>query len=520
MSDSDLMFNDEPHDEPQDGGTATDETTVKPWRILVVDDEEQVHKITTLVLQNCVFDGRGVDLSHAYSMADAKELIANAEPFALALVDVVMETDDAGLRLVQFIREELQDQDIRIVLRTGQPGQAPEETVIHRYDINDYKNKTELTSTKLKTLMFSTLRSYRDIQTIKRNRQGLYRLIDATGKIVDKDQLAKFSSTVLEEVSTLLNLEDEAICAHALDAVAATSKEHHYQILAATGKFRAQMEKHHALPPDVIKCFSQAHDVHHSFYAEDAYIGYYQTPQAGENFLYVKPQSPLDKMDIHLLDMYVRCVAITHHNLKQKELIHKSRQEMVYVLSETIEQRRPNEANHVRRVSQMSLALAKAAGVSSVMCERIKLASALHDIGTIALEDTLLEFRELFNDDQRQTMQTHAAIGEAILGRSKRPVLMLASVIAGQHHEHWDGHGYPNQLKGEEIDLAARIVAIADVIDAMSTDRAYRKALSDDEIKQYIAEQKGKQFDPDLAELALRILPQLYAIRDGLPDAA
>ncbi len=518
MSDSDLMFSDEPQDE--DVGDLESTTCKTPWRILVVDDEEQVHKITTLVLQNSDFDGRGVELSHAYSMAEAKKVVSENAPFALALVDVVMETDDAGLRLVQYIREDLKDHDIRIVLRTGQPGQAPEETVIHKYDINDYKNKTELTSTKLKTLLFSTLRSYRDIQTIKRNRRGLYRLIDATGKIVDKDQLAKFSCTVLEEVSTLLNLEDEAICAHASDTVSATTHKHHYHILAATGKFREQMEQHHALPPDVIECFDQAHQKHHSFSSEDAYIGYYQTPQAGENFLYVKPQTPLERMDIHLLDMYVRCVAITHHNLKQKELINKSRQEMVYVLSETIEQRRPNEANHVRRVSMMSLKLAQAAGVSKVMCERIKLASALHDIGTIALEDTLLEFRDTFNDEQRQTMQTHAAIGQAILGRSKRPVLLLASVIAGQHHERWDGTGYPNQLKGDAIDLAARIVCIADVIDAMSTDRTYRKAFSDEEIKQYIAEQAGKQFDPKLAELTLTILPELYAIRDGLPDAA
>ena len=519
MSDSDLMFSDEPHDDdvPESEGSSG---TSEAWRILVVDDEEQVHKITTLVLQNCDFDGRGVEMAHAYSMAEAKEMVKNEEPFALALVDVVMETDDAGLRLVQHIREDLEDHDIRIVLRTGQPGQAPEETVIHKYDINDYKNKTELTSTKLKTLLFSTLRSYRDIQTIKRNRQGLYRLIEATSKIVDKDQLAKFSSTVLEEVSTLLNLGDEAICAHALDALAATSKQKHYQILAATGKFKEQMDHHLELPEEVVKCFTQARDQKASYYDEDAYVGYYQTPQAGENFLYVKPQALLDRMDIHLLDMYVRCVAITHHNLKQKEVIHKSRQEMVYVLSETIEQRRPNEANHVRRVSLISQRLAEAAGLTPIMCERIKLASALHDIGTIALEDTLLECKDIFTDEQRDVMQTHSAIGEAILGRSKRPVLILASVIAGQHHEHWDGQGYPNGLKGEDIDIAARIVGIADCIDAMSTDRAYRKAFTDDEIKQFIAEQLGKQFDPKLGQLTLDVLPDLFAIRDGLPDAA
>lgn len=209
MSDSDLLFG---QDEPVEDVISTEETfPTHVWRILIVDDEEQVHKVTSLVLNKCKFDNDPIELVHAYSMKEATEIMHEQAPFALALVDVVMETDDAGLRLVQYIREELKDEDIRLVLRTGQPGQAPEETVIARYDINDYKNKTELTSTKLKTLLYSALRSYRDIRTIAANRQGLFNLIAATSKIVDTDQLPVFASAVLEEVGTLLNLESDAV---------------------------------------------------------------------------------------------------------------------------------------------------------------------------------------------------------------------------------------------------------------------------------------------------------------------
>ncbi|MFT6152944.1 MAG: CheY-like chemotaxis protein, partial [Bermanella sp.] len=220
MSDLDLLFG---HDDSSENIKTVDiEQTDNVWRVLIVDDEDEVHKVTSLVLNRCKFDGDPVELVHAYSMKEACEILNKQTPFALALIDVVMETDDAGLRLVQYIRETLKDDDIRLVLRTGQPGQAPEETVIARYDINDYKNKTELTSTKLKTLLYSAFRSYRDIRTIIANRQGLFNLITATSKIVDTDQLPIFAGAVLEEVGTLLNLDSEAVCTHTpLDAIAA-----------------------------------------------------------------------------------------------------------------------------------------------------------------------------------------------------------------------------------------------------------------------------------------------------------
>lgn len=508
MSDSDLLFGDEPqeNEQPKESGPTA---ATQSWRVLIVDDEEQVHKITALVLQNCRFDGGDIELTHAYSMAEAQTILSEQEPFALALIDVVMETDDAGLRLVEYIRETLNNVEIRLVLRTGQPGQAPEAEVIRKYDINDYKNKTELTSTKLKTLLYSTLRSYRDITAIRSNRQGLFRLIEATSKIVDESQLGHFFGGVLEEIRTVLNLEEGALCARVLDAVAAHTLSKQYEVLAATGRF--QEDTHH-LPPDVLDSFEKARRNSQGFYEEEIYVGYYQTPSVGENFLYVKPTRLLDKMDVHLLDMYMRCVAVTHHNLKQKEVIHRSRLEMVYVLSEAIEHRNPNESSHIRRVSLIANHIAQGLGLSDISCERIKLASALHDIGFIGVADDLITFKGQFTEEQRKAVQAHSLMGEAILGQSQRPVLRLASIIAGQHHEHWDGQGYPKQLKGEEIHEAARITAVADAIEEMSSNKPYRKALPLEDIQKHISEQLGKQFDPNIGQEALDMLPQLIAL--------
>lgn len=517
MSDSDLLFG---HDEPtEEDNEPETPSSGRVWRILIVDDEEQVHKVTTLVLNQCKFEGNPIELVHAYSMKEAKEILQQQPSFALALIDVVMETDDAGLRLVQFIREDLKDDDIRLVLRTGQPGQAPEETVIARYDINDYKNKTELTSTKLKTLLYSALRSYRDIRIIAANRQGLFNLIAATSKIIDTDQLPVFSSAVLEEVGTLLDLDSDAICTHTpIDAIAAKAEDQQYSILAATGSIKECLQRSHKLPKEITEYFDKAKSAHGPLHHNNVFVGYYNTPVVGENLLYVKPHTPLDKMGQHLLDIYTRCVAITHYNLHNKDKIQKSRQELVYTLSETIEKRIPDKSNHVRRVSEMTYLMAKKAGLNDNTCERLKLAAPLHDIGTIGIDDTVLTKQGVFTAEDRDAMRPHTDIGQSILSKSERPVLKIASIMAAQHHERWNGSGYPKGLKGEDIDLSARILGIVDTIDALGSHKSYRQAYLPNDIIALLKREKGELFDPVLTDHALELMNDFQRLRLMHPD--
>lgn len=145
------------------------------WKVLIVDDEEQVHKITKISLDNFVYKNKNIEFLSAFSSAQAKQILHSNQDIVLILLDVVMESDDAGLELVKYIRENLNNNMVRIILRTGQPGMAPEEKVIRDYDINDYKSKTELTSNKLFTTMLSTIRSYDNIMMLlteqKRNQE-------------------------------------------------------------------------------------------------------------------------------------------------------------------------------------------------------------------------------------------------------------------------------------------------------------------------------------------------------------
>ncbi|WP_343845190.1 PP2C family protein-serine/threonine phosphatase [Bowmanella denitrificans] len=144
-----------------------------PWKVLVVDDDEEVHVLTRLVLRDLVFEGRPLQLLSARSGIQAREVLTSESNIALVLLDVVMESDDAGLQLVKYIRRELHNDAVRIILRTGQPGHAPEQEVILKYDINDYKEKTELTLQKLLTAVVSSLRSYKYIEQVVQLNQEL-----------------------------------------------------------------------------------------------------------------------------------------------------------------------------------------------------------------------------------------------------------------------------------------------------------------------------------------------------------
>ncbi|HEY9607487.1 MAG TPA: adenylate/guanylate cyclase domain-containing protein [Allocoleopsis sp.] len=159
------------------------------WKILVVDDEAEIHNVTQLVLNDFTFEDKPITFISAYSGEEAKTLIEQHPDTALILLDVVMETDDAGLEVVKYIRDVLSNLIVRIILRTGQPGQAPEDVVIIHYDINDYKTKTELTTRKLFTAVVTALRAFRTLTKLEASRRELAQIAQASARFVPRQFL-------------------------------------------------------------------------------------------------------------------------------------------------------------------------------------------------------------------------------------------------------------------------------------------------------------------------------------------
>lgn len=182
-----------------------------PWKILIVDDESEVHTISRLILKDLVFDGHPIHLLNAYSAIQAKEILEQESNIALILLDVVMETESSGLELVNFVRNTLNNQSVRIILRTGHPGKAPESQVIFDYDINDYKSKNELTARKLVTATISALRAYRSLKNLEVSRRGLEMILESTDSLFEFSSLNQFAKGVLFQLTSFLSTEPAGI---------------------------------------------------------------------------------------------------------------------------------------------------------------------------------------------------------------------------------------------------------------------------------------------------------------------
>ncbi|MCI5133262.1 MAG: DUF3369 domain-containing protein, partial [Candidatus Electrothrix sp. EH2] len=213
----------------------------QPWKILVVDDEPSVHTLTRLILKRMEFAGRKVQIFSAFSAQEAKDFLHKEDNIAVALVDVVMESDHAGLDLVNYIREELGNRYVRLIIRTGQAGSAPEREVINHYDIDDYKDKTELTAQKMYTTIRSALKAYRDIMIIDSNRQGLERILEATPGLYlpNFDSVDQFFQGVLQQLIGLCQLgKNGLLCT--INGFISTFDSNHARLRAGTGDFSLQ----------------------------------------------------------------------------------------------------------------------------------------------------------------------------------------------------------------------------------------------------------------------------------------
>lgn len=200
------------------------------------------------------------------------------------------------------------------------------------------------------------------------------------------------------------------------------------------------------------------------------------------------------------------------------EEIEKTQQEIIYRMGEIGESRSKETGNHVRRVAEYSKLLALKAGLDEKEANLIADASPMHDIGKVAIPDSVLHKPGSLNDAEWLVMRSHSSIGHKVLSGSDRPLLNAASIIAHEHHEKYSGGGYPSGLVGEDIHIYARIVTIADVFDALGSDRVYKKAWSLDKIINLLKEEKGKHFDPRLVELFLDNLDDFLVIRDRYQD--
>ena len=303
-----------------------------PWIIGIIDDEPGMHEVTKLALSRVEILGRPLTFVSAYDATEGYNIIKDNPNMALVLLDVVMETEDAGLKLVKRIREELKNKFVQIILRTGQPGFAPEEQVIIDYEINAYKTKSELTRAKLFTALASGIRSYRQITALEKSRQGLRAIIDASSNLLQERSVFDFSSGVLNQIGALFNIEAEsifcvsqrpqngpsAIISSQSDDYVVVAASHKYQPLF--GKGLAKLNSEDCAIQAVHKVLKQkAH-----LFNDDFSCLYLSTPSLWEGVIVAEKAAKLKLVDQELLQVFCMNVAVGLENAKFFNYLNKA----------------------------------------------------------------------------------------------------------------------------------------------------------------------------------------------------
>ncbi len=204
--------------------------------------------------------------------------------------------------------------------------------------------------------------------------------------------------------------------------------------------------------------------------------------------------------------------------IELNDAIEETQREIIYTMGEIGETRSKETGHHVKRVALYSEKLALLYGLSHEESELLKTASPMHDIGKVAISDGILNAPRKLTKEEFEIMKTHAQIGFEMLCKSNQPIIKAAAIVAGEHHEKYDGTGYPRGLKGEDIHIYGRITALADVFDALGSDRVYKKAWPLEKILEHFDAQSAKHFDPQLVKLFKENLDQFLDIRDKYKD--
>src|SRR5438105_3518558 len=284
-----------------------------PWKVAVIDDDRAVHDGTRYALYDYVLNGQKLEILSAYSAEEGRALMRDNPDIAVLLLDVVMETDDAGLALVDHIRNELKNETVRIILRTGQPGQAPERRVIVDYDINDYKAKTELTADKLFTALTAALRSYQQLQRMVETRRGLEIIIEAASALFDFKSMQRLAEGVLTQIASLLNVD----CAGILVLREAADTRATFSVLAGSGCYSRLIgaEASQIIDQDLRRLVEEAFARRQHEFSPRRSVLYIRTLSGREVVVVLEAARHLSDTDCALVEIFCSRLSIAFDNV-------------------------------------------------------------------------------------------------------------------------------------------------------------------------------------------------------------
>lgn len=491
---------------------------VVPWKILIADDDQDVHVATKLALRDVSFRDRTLQFIDAYSASETLLRLKEHPDTAVVFLDVIMESDDAGLGVARKIRENGFSL-VRLIIRTGYPGQAPEREVIVHYDIHDYKEKSGLTTQKLFTSLISALRSYDDLLALEQHRRGLMSVLESVSWF-DFGAVQRYIAGMLSEFSDLARLPFGQV----LIAARFASDEHRaIKVVASCGELALSDEcpqPLNDLPLVVASILQESFAVGEALQSENGST-LFVSCHGVDLVAYADGQNALANADVVLLEVFLVKVCQALANFRAFQNISAERDGLLLGLAHAAERRNGSGVDTLEQLASLCEAVVRRLDtmldfpelIDEAFLRNIGKASLLHDLGDLDLPVGLLDKAGTFNQAEAGQMREHVEAGLRLVEPCLRAsescgCIALASQVIAAHHEHFDGSGYPHALSGEAIPLAGRVVAVVDTYVAMTSNRPHRDAISPQEAVTLISAKAGRQFDPRVVQAFLHVFEE------------
>jgi signal transduction histidine kinase/DNA-binding NarL/FixJ family response regulator len=431
-----------------DTGTAPETSTARKWKIAVIDDDQAVHEGTRFALSDYSLHGQTLEILSAYSAAEGRILMRAHPDIAAVLLDVIMETDAAGLDLVEYIRNEIRNETVRIILRTGQPGQAPERRVIVQYDINDYKAKTELTADKLFTSLTAALRSYQQLERMVQTRRGLEIIIDAASTLYDFKSMQRLAEGVLTQLASLLNVDCAGILVLRDNGGKSDSD---FSVLAGSGCYSRFIgtTSSKSLDPDLRQMVEAAFQRRKNEFCDHRSVLYLRTGSGREVVVLLQAERQLSETDRALVEIFGSRLSIAFDNVILYQQLHEANTQ----LEDRVAQRTRALMQANRRLSSQWLRLQRANGFKNEI-----LGTVAHDLKNplgviLGRTEMLTELIGAGSSKENVTSQV-----EHIRDATKRLTSMVDHLISDAMADAFD-----ITIRREPVDIAG---LVGEVIDA------------------------------------------------------
>lgn len=485
--------------------------TETEWNILLIGGGQDEALLFSRLLTDFRFEGRGIRVLHAAEAHEARLVLEEEADIAVVMMELEASGKRQSLDLIDYIRQALMNAAVRIVVVADPKSADEEEDIMFNYDVNNFRIKGELDSvSKLKSALVGSIRAYRDFKKTEDEKKSLEYVALSSSLVLNAGSLEMLAQDVLHHLASILNTQSS------YGGLILQRSHRRWRRLAATGKY-AELDVG-MLPWEIESVLPQLREFGGNPPILEGFDFHSPSVAGTERLIFIDPCRTPSDWEYYLAESYCANTDAVFENLELRHEIESTQKEIIYTLGEIAETRSQETGFHVKRVAEYTKLLALKYGLPEEEANLLALASPMHDIGKVGISDSILNKPGKLTLEEYETMQSHAISGYEMLKHSSRPILKTAAIIALQHHEKYGGGGYPQGLSGEEIHLYGRITAIADVFDALASDRVYKKAWPLGEIVDLFHQERGKHFDPSLTDLFLEHLEEFLEIRAQYAD--